>query len=203
MKYKILKDGNNPVNCNSYLIYNEETKDGYIIDAPTKTEAFIKEIEEKGINLKYLLLTHGHWDHIMHLDYWRDAYDLKVVCHRKCEKYLSDPKFNMSYMHMKPIETNADIYLEEDNGSFDIFNYVYTPGHSFDSISFVLRDIVFCGDVIFYESVGRTDFLGSNHEDLINSIKNVIYKFDDNTKLLPGHGINTTVKHEKENNPFV
>lgn len=203
MKYKILKDGNNPVNCNSYLIYNVETLDAYIIDAPTKTKLFIDEINEKKLNLKYVLLTHGHWDHIMSLDFWRENYDIEVVAHKECETYLNNPKYNLSYRVMPEISTNADIYLEGESDEFDIFKYIRTPGHSFDSVSYILGNVVFCGDVIFYESVGRTDLIGSDPDDLVKSIRKKIYKFNDKTNLLPGHGQNTTVAHEKKYNPFV
>lgn len=203
MKYKILKDGINQINCNSYLIYNEEKLDAYIIDAPTKTKLFIDEIENKNLNLRYVLLTHGHWDHIVEIDFWRQEYGAKIVAHEKTRKYLNDPEYNLSYRHMPEISTDADIYIDGEKGEFDIFKFICTPGHSFDSISIILKNIIFCGDVIFYESVGRADLIGSNPQDLIKSIREVIYKFDDDTRLFPGHGQATTVGHEKINNPFV
>lgn len=203
MKYKILKDGNNPINCNSYLIYNEESLDAYIIDASSETKLFIDEIKNKNLNLKYLLLTHGHWDHIVAVDFWRDNYDIKVVAHKESKTYLNSPKYNLSYKVMPEISIDADKYLEGEKGEFDIFQYVRTPGHSFDSVSYILGNMVFCGDVIFHESVGRTDLIGSDASDLIKSIRQIIYKFNDKTNLLPGHGKNTTVAYEKKHNPFV
>lgn len=203
MKYKILKDGDNLVNCNSYLIYNEESKEGYIIDAPSKSKLFTEEINSKKLNIKYLLLTHGHWDHILELDYWKENFGVKVVAHEQTRKYLNEPEYNLSYKHMPGISTTADIYFDGDEGQFEIFEFVRTPGHSLDGVSYKLGNVVFCGDLIFYESVGRTDLIGSNFEDLEKSIRNVIYKLDDKTVLCPGHGQNTSVEHEKIYNPFV
>lgn len=203
MKLQILKDGDNPINTNSYLLYDEESKDAYIIDAPTKTKTFIQKIDELNLNLKYLLLTHGHWDHIHYVNFWRDEYDTKIVCHRLTKDYLHDISLNGSGKYIPEITTDADIYLEGNSGEFEIFKYITTPGHSYDSISIILGDIIFCGDLIFKRSVGRTDLKGCNERELIDSIRNKIYKFPDHVKLLPGHGGNTTVGDEKLYNPYV
>ncbi|MFM1524434.1 MULTISPECIES: MBL fold metallo-hydrolase [Helcococcus] len=203
MKYKVLKNGNNPMNTNCYLIYSEETLDGYLIDAPSKIQKFIDIIEEKQLNIKYLLLTHGHFDHIEKVDFWRNKYNLKVVAYKYCEDYLTNPDLNLSSVFGNSLTASADIYLSEERGSIDIFKYIYTPGHSYDSVIYILDNLVFCGDLIFLESVGRTDFKGSNHNDLVASIQNIIYEMDDENILLPGHGDNTKVGHEKKYNPFV
>lgn len=203
MKLQILKDGNNPINTNSYLIYDEESKDAYIIDAPTKTKPFIDKIEKLNLNVKYLLLTHGHWDHIYHVDFWRENYGAKIVAHKLTKDYLHDISLNASGTYIPEMTTDADIYLDGDFGEFEIFKYISTPGHSYDSISIILGNIIFCGDLIFKRSIGRTDLKGCNQRDLIESIRNKIYKFSDDIKLLPGHGENTTVGEEKMYNPFV
>lgn len=206
MKYSILKDGNSPVNTNTYLIYNETTKDAYIIDATTKTKKFINKIDELGLNLKYLILTHGHWDHISSAEFWRNKYGAKIVCHEYGREYLKDPKVNLSIHHsdIPNYSFEPDITLEGNKGQFEIFNYFYTPGHSYDHLIYQMGNIVFSGDLIFFQSVGRTDLIGSKPRDLIESIQNIIYRaFDDDTTLLPGHGPNTTVGFEKINNPWV
>ena len=206
MKYSILKDGNSPVNTNTYLIYNETTKDAYIIDATTKTKKFINKIDELGLNLKYLILTHGHWDHISSAEFWRNKYGAKIVCHEYGREYLKDPKVNLSIQHsdIPNYSFEPDITLEGNKGQFEIFNYFYTPGHSYDHLIYQMGNIVFSGDLIFFQSVGRTDLIGSKPRDLIESIQNIIYRaFDDETTLLPGHGPNTTVGFEKINNPWV
>lgn len=207
MGYKILKDNDNTVSTNTYLIYDENTKDAWMIDAPDKTKQFIDFINEKNLNLKYIVLTHGHWDHIKGLDFFRNKYKAKVVAFHKSLDYLENPNLNLSYNnpYVDEIITKADIYLYEKEGEFDIFKYYYTPGHSYDHIIYKLDDkIVFCGDLIFYLSVGRTDFAGSSFDDLKKSILDIIYtKFDDKTLLLPGHGVTTQVEFEKMHNPFV
>lgn len=203
MALKILKDGKNPTNTNSYLVFDDEKKFAYLIDPSNKSKLFQEKIEELNLKLKYILLTHAHWDHILKLDYWKQKYNVKVIASEFSKDYLSNPNLNLSSNIGEEIIANADIYLSGEYGKVEIFEYFYTPGHSYDSLVFKLGDVVFCGDVIFLESVGRTDFPGSNSFDLNKSIKNVIYNFNDNTILLPGHGANTTVEHEKKYNPFV
>ncbi len=207
MSLKIMQDGNSPVNTNTYLIWDEDSKDAWIIDASTKTKPFIEKIEKEGLKVKYLMLTHGHWDHILSLDFWRDKYGVKVVANEYSKDYLENPRINLSlnYSDLPDISTYADIYLKGDEGIFDIFEYYYTPGHAYDHLIYKLGNkLIFSGDLIFRESIGRTDIYGADFNDLKNSIQNIVYKkFDDETILLPGHGRSTTIKHEKDNNPWV
>lgn len=207
MKLNIMVDGNSLINTNTYLIYDEDSKDAWIIDAPGETKPFIDKIDELGLNLRYVLLTHGHWDHIMSAEFWRDAYGAKIVAHEKGKDYLTDPKINGSfkYADLENISFEADIYLKEDRGEFEIFRYFYTPGHAYDHLIYQLgKELVFSGDLIFYESIGRTDIIGANFNDLKSSILNIVYKeFSDESVLLPGHGRDTRVGHEKHNNPWV
>ena len=81
MSLKIMQDSNSPVSTNTYLIWDEDTKDAWIIDASSETKPFIDKIEEEGLKIKYLMLTHGHWDHILSLDFWREKYGVKIVAH--------------------------------------------------------------------------------------------------------------------------
>lgn len=207
MSLKIMQDGNSPVNTNTYLIWDEDSKDAWIIDASTKTKPFIEKIEKEGLKVKYLMLTHGHWDHILSLDFWRDKYGVKVVANEYSKDYLENPRINLSlnYSDLPDISTYADIYLKGDEGIFDIFEYYYTPGHAYDHLIYKLGNkLIFSGDLIFRESIGRTDIYGADFNDLKNSIQNIVYKkFDDETILLPGHGRSTTIKHEKDNNPWI
>lgn len=206
MKYKLMVNNSNMASTNSYLIYDEESKDAWIIDGAFKAQKFIDKIKEEGLNLKALLLTHGHWDHIMAAEYWRDRYNIPIVIHEKGQDYLTNPKINGSfkYSDMDDYSFEADTYLQGDNGKYDIFTYYYTPGHSYDHLMYKVGNIIFCGDLIFKESVGRTDLPGSNHSDLVKSIRNVVYReFEDMTILLPGHGGQTSVGYEKLNNPWV
>ncbi|WP_311487880.1 MBL fold metallo-hydrolase [uncultured Helcococcus sp.] len=207
MKLKLLKDGNNPMNTNSYLIYDEESKNAWIIDASSDSKLFIDTIDKLGLKLNCLLLTHGHWDHIIAADFWRKNYKAKIVAHEKCKDYLTNPMLNLSglYSDIDELNLDADIYLKGDHGKFEIFEYYHTPGHSYDHLIYKLgNELVFSGDLVFQHSVGRTDLPGSTPKDLINSIRNIFYKnCDDQAIILPGHGNNSLVKEEKENNPYV
>lgn len=207
MSLKMIQDGNSLVNTNTYLIWDDETKDAWIIDATTETKPFIDKIEKEGLKLKYLMLTHGHWDHILSLDFWRNKYGAKVVAYDFSKDYLENPKINLSfnYSDLPDISTHADIYLTGEQGVFDIFEYYYTPGHAYDHLIYKLGNkLIFSGDLIFRESIGRTDIYGANFNDLKDSIQNILYKkFEDETILLPGHGSSTSIKHEKQNNPWI
>lgn len=203
MAYKIIKDSSSFMGTNSYLIYEEDKKIAYIIDAASKAPKFVEIIKKYNLDLKYVFLTHGHYDHILEMDFWRNKYGAKIVCNESTKEYLEDISLNLSGILGTEFTSYADIFLKDNEGQFEIIKYIKTPGHTFDGIIYLVGNLIFSGDLIFKDSVGRTDFKGSNTQDLINSIRNIVYKFDDKTIILPGHGPSTTVGYEKINNPFV
>lgn len=201
---RVVKDFYNTYGTNSYLIYDEDSKEAYIIDAPSMVLEFDKIIKEKKLNVSYLLLTHGHYDHIVYANELRDKYGLKIVAHEKEKGLLEDSSLNLSKM-FKGIDltVKADIFLKDDGNFENKFDYIWSPGHTMGGVSYIIDGKIFTGDSIFKESIGRTDFPTGDYNLLINTIVTKLLTLDDDMLIYPGHGPNTRVSYEKQYNPFI
>lgn len=198
----IYKDFRNQMGTNSYLIVLDN-KDAYIIDAASQLESFQNIIDEHNLNVKAIVLTHGHFDHIDGAEYLRNKYNTKLVAHLYEKEILNNPALNLSSMVGKNIAFDADLYLEEEEGEYEIFKYILTPGHTKGGISLIYDNSVFTGDTLFEGSVGRSDFPTGNHAVLINSIKEKLLVLDKETIVYPGHGEVTKIGIEEKTNPFL
>ena len=205
MKVERIPAGIYAANC--YLVYSEDTKDGIVIDPGGDVDDIMARINDIGLDIKYIVLTHGHGDHIAGVNDLKNFIDAPVAIHKKDEYMLRNGDKNLSsLMAMGTIEVSADILLEDgDEISFGdlIAKVIYTPGHTLGGISLKIGDSIFTGDTLFAGSIGRTDFAGGSYEDIISSIKNKILIYSDNTIIYPGHGPVTTIEREKATNPFV
>lgn len=191
---------------NCYIV-SDSSKEAIIIDPGFSAVKILEIIEEEGLDLKYIVLTHGHGDHIGAVEEIREKLEVPVIAHRLEKDLLLDPAINLSnIMEMGPISLEVDI-LVEDGDLLEFGNlkakYLHTPGHTRGCMCIDFGELVFTGDTIFKASIGRTDFPGGSHEDIINSIKNKILVLDDKTVLLSGHGEQTEVGYEKLYNPFI
>ena len=192
---------------NSYLVTDEGSKEAVLIDAGGDYDATIKAAQELGVEIKYLLNTHAHMDHIAGDEELQRKNGVKVFLNKEDEVMLGVFKQYLKMFGMPDYEVpKIDEYLEDgqelifDNLKFKVIS---TPGHSNGGVSFLIDDILFSGDTIFFESVGRTDLYGGDYKKLENSIKTKIFTLDDNVKIYPGHGQPTTVGNEKKNNPYI
>jgi len=204
----------NPFQTNCFIYYDENSKEGVIIDpgAYTKEEEnAIKDfIEENKINIKYIINTHGHIDHIMGNKFAKEAFDVPMLIY-KDDLFFVDNLIEQSQMFGIDASPSPpfDEYITEDtviNIGDAKLNFINTPGHSPGSVCIIDNDNknVFCGDLVFKNSVGRTDLPMGNFEVLIDSIKNKLFgKCSDDYTLYPGHMEPTTVLEEKNNNPFI
>lgn len=199
---RILKDDKNHMGTNSYLLI-KDNKECFIIDAASKLDAFQEIIDQEGLNLKYIMLTHGHFDHVLGVEDLVNKYGAKIVAHIEEKDVLTKASVNLSNMIGKIIEFDADIYLEGQEGTFEDFTYLFTPGHTSGGVSYKYEDHVFTGDTVFRASIGRTDFPGGDYDTLIKSIRDKIFTLDHDTTIYPGHGPNTSVEYEINNNPFL
>lgn len=185
---------------NCYIVIDDDSKDALIIDPGDEGEELVKHLSKMNINLKSILLTHGHMDHVGAVDAVRDAFDIPVYISEVDMKYIEQRK--MAFGKMR----RADFFLKEgDDFSFagkKIAIYE-TPGHSKGSLSFLMEGILFAGDVLFQNSVGRTDLPGGNMEELLRSIKDKLMKLPESTRVLPGHGPETTLGMEKAFNGYL
>jgi glyoxylase-like metal-dependent hydrolase (beta-lactamase superfamily II) len=204
---KIVKFTIGHFEVNNYLVYDEETKKAVLIDAGEDTIPILKKIEERQLELVYLINTHGHADHIAGNGNIVEKTGAKLLIHPDEKPFLQDPQLNLSAHLGFELRSPKPDKLVNEKDLIEVgdikFEVKYTPGHSPGHITLIYQKHAFVGDVIFRGSIGRTDLPYASNQSLINSIQNIIYSLPEETILYPGHGPNTTVGEEKNNNPFV
>ena len=197
-----------PIQVNTYLAYDEETKEGFIVDPGAYCPELTSKAEEAGVDIKYIILTHGHGDHIGGIEgHLKDFPDAKIVAYEDEAEMLENPQYNLSLeVCGRPVSVSADIYVKDKEtlkvGNLEL-TFIHTPGHSKGGMCIYTAGHLFSGDTLFRQSIGRSDFYGGDYRALINSIKDRLYVFPDNTKVYPGHMGMTTIGDEKRGNPFV
>ena len=188
---------------NCYLLKNGEF--GVLIDPGAEPEDVLSKIS--GLKIEYILLSHCHFDHIEYLEEIRNITGAKVCGSKNLNKNLKDSFINVSAMFgSEKVFNDAEITLNDGeilNTNLGKIKCIYTPGHTDCSVSYMIDDNLFTGDTLFSGSVGRWDLATANVNDLVNSIKKVLYKLDDNLKVFPGHGPDTTIGYEKKFNPCI
>ncbi len=192
--------------ANCYILGCEETNKAVVIDPGEDGDTIILVIEENRLNPVYILLTHGHSDHIGAVRILREKYDSRILLHKDDERlYLSAPAYAEFFGFEMDKPPPLDGYIEAEKkiriDGFDL-TVLHTPGHTMGSVCFLGESEVFTGDLIFSGGVGRTDLPGGNGEMLYDSIMRKIFTLPDNTIIYPGHGPSTTVFDEKRNNPI-
>jgi len=205
MQIKTLMVGVIAANC--HIAWCEKTGEAVVIDPGGDGEKINRFLDQQGLKVKYIVLTHGHGDHIAAVDEVRQKTGAQVAIHPKDAPMLTDPQKNLSgflggAVKLKPAD------LEVSDGEEIIFGtkklkVLHTPGHTLGSISLYGEDVIFSGDTLFFGSVGRVDFPGGSWDKLLKSIRDKIFVLPDYTRVLPGHGPETTVGYEKKHNPFL
>jgi glyoxylase-like metal-dependent hydrolase (beta-lactamase superfamily II) len=195
------------IDANCYIIGCEKTKEGAVVDPGDEGMRILKRLEALGLKCKYIILTHGHADHIAALKQVREATGAEVLIHTKDADMLINPKLNLSMMIGMVLKFEAAERLLEEGDKIQVgeitLEVFHTPGHTLGGISLKVGDFLITGDTLFAGSVGRSDFPGGNHNMLINSIKTKLLVFPDETKVYSGHGPATTIGYEKRYNPFL
>ena len=204
----------NPLQENTYLLWDEQTLEAAIVDAGTwnRQEEQVLEgsIKAHGLKLKYALQTHAHFDHTFGLPFLFRTYGLKPIFHvSEAETYRQMPNMAAQFGlniggGMPPIErllNDSDRLLLGETA----IQLIHTPGHTPGSASFYIPDakLVLCGDTLFQGSIGRTDLPGGNFEDEIDSIKNKLFVLPDETAVLSGHGPISAIAWEKKHNYYL
>lgn len=209
---KIKKLTFNPFQENMYLIYNEFNETiivdpgCYTADEQIALESFISDNK---LNPQRLLNTHCHIDHVLGNPFVNRKYNLLPEFH-SLEQWLLDSvaTYGQLWGINSEIQPHAKSYLTTDDCiklGDDFLEIRFTPGHSPGSLVFIHHESksILAGDVLFFESIGRTDLPGGNHSDLLNSINEQLFTLPDDYIVYPGHGPNTTIGHEKQFNPFL
>ena len=191
---------------NCYLVIDENTKECAIIDCTDVVPGMDEYIESNKLSVKYIIFTHGHFDHIGGLSYYFDKYKPAVAIHSFDANCLTDEKANFTYPAPYKFIPVKPTTLLSDGDKIKIggitLNVIHTPGHTKGGICLYEDGCLFSGDTLFYRSVGRTDFPGGSFEEIKKSVLK-LFELPDNTKVYPGHGEETTIAEEKFENPFV
>ena len=202
----------NPYQENTYLIF-DDSKEAVVID-PGNYEAYENEliskfIDENKLQLKKIILTHCHIDHCLGNKYLNEKYGAELLIpfdERDLYKNVENIATLFGFANYSHLDENE--YLKEKDkiefGNIKL-DVLFLPGHSPGHLAFYFKNdnVCFSGDVLFYNSIGRTDLPGGDHDTLINSIKNKLFLLNPNTIIYPGHGQKTILKKEMKDNPFL
>ena len=197
-----------PVETNVYLVVNEETKESFVVDPADHTDVIEEQIESTGATPTAILLTHGHYDHIGAAAALRERYKIPVMVMKAEEELLEKPQLNLSARHGFDTGLKADRLLndgEEIAPAGVSIKVLHTPGHTGGGVCYYLKEqgVLFAGDTLFKMSVGRTDFPTGDMNTLLESIREKLFVLPDETKVLPGHGPDTSIGFEKVHNFFL
>lgn len=195
------------VNC--YIFADDKTNKATVIDPGGDVDKIVEVLEDNNLKLEYIILTHAHCDHIGGVEKLHKITNAPIYIHKDDVDMLKNAEINESIRitgSKVEIEPEPEHILKDG----DILNLgelklsiIHTPGHTRGGICIQVGNLLFTGDTLFANSIGRTDFLGGNHEQLIDSIKNKLFKLDEELTVLPGHGPASTLRIEKTTNPFV
>ena len=197
-----------PVYTNCYIAKNKETGEALIIDPADSPSKIELKVNAMGARPVAVLLTHGHFDHIMGVEAVREKYQIPVYACRQEEEMLREPSVNMTDQMGKSCSIRPDVFLDDlqvfEAAGFSI-QMIYTPGHTKGSCCYYLKEegVLFSGDTLFCGSVGRTDFPGGSASQIRDSLHRLLAALPDDTSVYPGHDISTTIGYEKRYNPFV
>ena len=197
-----------PVYTNCYFLKNKETGEIIIIDPSDCEDKIYNKVNEMQGKPVAILLTHGHFDHILAVGKVKEKYNIPVYACRQEEEMLREPSLNMTSSYGRDCSVTADILLD-DLQVFEAAGFmvqmIHTPGHTKGSCCYYIKDegILFSGDTLFRGSVGRTDFPGGSTSAIVASLHKLVDSLPEETEVFPGHDASTTIGYEKRYNPFV
>jgi len=210
MKIDTFMLGDFQTNC--YCVRKDDAeRNCLIIDPGLEVEPLVQQLQQNEYVLTDILLTHGHADHIGGVEALRQVWpDVRVAIHHDDADMLTDPNLNLSLMAGSMVQARpADLILDSKTRYYEAaglkFKILHTPGHTPGGICLYAADehVLFGGDTVFAGSIGRSDFPGGSHEQLIEAIQKKLLILPDETTIYPGHGPATTVGNEKQYNPFL
>ncbi|WP_297517351.1 MBL fold metallo-hydrolase [uncultured Clostridium sp.] len=186
---------------NCYFLIDETTNEAVIFDPGAQENLIFAVVERLNIKPVMILLTHGHFDHVGSVEAVRSKYNIPFYINKTDEEMQKVD--NQLFMNI----VKADNYLNDGDkitfGNGKEIKVITTPGHTPGGVCFLCEDILVTGDTLFNGSIGRTDFTGGDFNTLISSIKNKVLPLGDSIRAFPGHGPETTIGYERNNNPYI
>ncbi len=199
-----------PFLTNCYIVGSNATREGMILDPAAEADTILSYVRQMGLKIKIVVLTHAHPDHTMALNSVMEETGATFAAHEAepVGRGLDEVSQMISMMAGGPIDSPPKPQIRlKDGDVIDVgdlsFTVLHTPGHSPGGISLYGHGVVFVGDTLFNFSIGRTDFPGCSHRQLINSIKSKLMNLPEDTVVYPGHGPKTTIRNERQYNPFL
>ncbi|MFH0912699.1 MAG: MBL fold metallo-hydrolase [Candidatus Omnitrophota bacterium] len=196
-----------PVEVNCYILAAGIGQRAIIIDPGGDEQKIERVLKKYDLKPEFIINTHGHFDHIA----CDDKFAVPVYIHREDLALLKDPKLNLSSFFMSPFSLESEIKILQDKEIIELgqiqLEVMHVPGHTPGGIALLLKKpkdkILFTGDTLFCQGIGRTDFPGADEMLLVESIKEKLLCLSDDTIIYPGHGPSSTIAEEKKNNPFL
>ena len=194
-----------------YLVYDEETKEGILIDPAGNEKELVEHLRQKGVKLRYIVNTHGHADHTCGNSPIREATGASVVMHGEDDSFFQKSE-NLTFARSMGFADSgpADVRVKDgDELAFGNLKmkFIHTPGHTPGACCILIDGNLFTGDTLFVGAIGRTDFPGGSYETLIESLQNLARNLPPDTVVWPGHDYGatprSTLKHEAETNPYI
>ncbi len=197
-----------PIGTNCYIVSNEETKECFVTDPAACPPELVSHIRNERLNVQAVLLTHGHFDHIMGIDSFLREFPVPVYAHEAERALLEDARLNSSAMYGMKYTFSGAEYVK-DGQELKIAGMkvkaIHTPGHTVGGCCYYIpeENVLISGDTLFCASIGRTDLPTGSMSELVRSIREKLLPLPDETKVYPGHMEETTIGYERKNNPFL
>ncbi|GKX66043.1 MBL fold metallo-hydrolase [Inconstantimicrobium mannanitabidum] len=186
--------------ANCYIVMEKSSGTGFIIDPGADGEEVIEKLNANNIRPEFILLTHGHIDHVGAVDSLVQEFNIPV--------YIAEEDMKAIEAHIEIFgEIKSEVKFINEQTKIKVGNcevqVIETPGHTKGGLCFLVDGVLFTGDTLFRESIGRTDFYGGNYEEILSSIEEKLFTLEEKIVVLPGHGPKSTIAFEKSNNPFL